>query len=363
MDIVPLRRRITQCVRNLLVALLLVSCFFSRPSYSDEPSKEPSGSGDSSEQEKLTVMTWNLEWFFDEQTADNFSKLAKEKAAPSRSDWDWRRDAFARAIAKPKPTILALQEIENQRVLYYLTRALDRNHSLQYDDLFIQGRDFFTEQDVGMLFRAPADAVSISQMRRTRQQSGGTTYFDVTKHILAVFEFPVGDSTERVTVMNVHLRSRLEGLPMRLRQARLIQQWIGKAIAGGENVILLGDMNTEERGNVTVAESDLGVLAGKESREASDDLIDLSLRIPDRQRQTHLLPGRQFDRILVSQSLVDDAPDRPDLVFESIEVAKELCVRGKQDEQEVHWEHYWKLPEDERDLSDHYPMIATFGVK
>ncbi len=34
--------------------------------------------------EPLTVMTWNLEWFFDDNAGDNFSELAKEKASPSR---------------------------------------------------------------------------------------------------------------------------------------------------------------------------------------------------------------------------------------------------------------------------------------
>tara|TARA_R110002049_G_scaffold27321_2_gene94150 strand:+ start:317625 stop:318629 length:1005 start_codon:yes stop_codon:yes gene_type:complete len=334
----------------LLVTVCTGFLLFSQNANADEP-------------ESLSVMSWNLEWFFDNQDADNFSELAKEKCAPSRADWDWRRDAVARAVATSKPTIVALQEIENQRVLYYLSRALDRNHSLQYDDLFIQGRDFFTEQDVGMLFREPADAVLISQMRRTREQSGGSTYFDVSKHILAVFEFPVGETTERVTVMNVHLRARLEGLPMRIRQARLIHQWIGQAIENGENIILLGDMNTEERGDRTLPESDLGILAGMETDRPDDDLVDLCLHIAGADRQTHLLPGRQFDRILVSQSLIDDTPGKKDLVFESIQVAKYLCVQGAQDEPEVHWEQYWQIPEDERDLSDHYPLIATFGVK
>lgn len=332
-----------------LVALVSACSVTSEPAWSDKP-------------EPLTVMSWNLEWFFDENASDNYSKLAKEKSSPTREDWEWRRDAVASAVANANPTILALQEIENQRVLWYLTRSLDRNHSLKYDDLFIQGRDFFTEQDVGMLFRTPADAVMISQMRRTAEQTAGSTYFDVSKHLLAVFEFPVGESTERVTVMNVHLRSKLEGLPLRIRQARLIHKWLSKAIANGENVILLGDTNSEERGNVSLAKSDLGVAAGFETPQLDDDLVDLHFRIPANERQTHLLANRQFDRILVSPSLIEDDPKRPDLVFENITVARELSIQGKRDEADDHWERYWQLPSEERDLSDHYPVIATFGV-
>ena len=43
----------------------------------------------------FSIMTWNLEWFYDEHVDDNYSQLAKEKSAPSRHDWEWRRDAVA----------------------------------------------------------------------------------------------------------------------------------------------------------------------------------------------------------------------------------------------------------------------------
>ena len=99
--------------------------------------------------EPLSVMTWNLEWFYDENPGDNFSRLAREKSAPDRGKWDWRRDAIANRIAGVRPTVVAVQEIENRRVLYYLTRALSRNHQLSYNEYALEGRDFFTEQDVG----------------------------------------------------------------------------------------------------------------------------------------------------------------------------------------------------------------------
>ncbi len=313
--------------------------------------------------EKLTVMTWNLEWFYDDISADNYSKLAREKAAPDRPSWDWRRDAVAKRINQARPTILAVQEIESRRVLWYLSRALDRDHSLEYQELSIEGRDHFTEQDVGMLFRSPAEALSTVQYRQTKQMIASKRYYDVAKHLLGVFEFPAGDDVERVMVMNVHLRSRAEGEPLRIKQARLIHHWIHEAIERGENVIVLGDTNTEERGDVMRAESDLGILCGRETKTTKDDLYDLHHRLPGQQRQTHLLPDRQFDRIMVSQSLLDDDPGRADLVFESIQVLPELAVQGKRDVPEEHWDRFWELSPDERDLSDHYPVQATFTVR
>ncbi len=165
--------------------------------------------------EPLTVMTWNLEWFYDDDSGDNFSKLAKEKSAPDRSQWDWRRDAVARGIAKTRPTVAAFQEVENRRVLWYLSRAIDRNHSISYRELAIQSRDHFTEQDVGMLFRQPADVLLASQLFLPSRMRKAEKFSDVTKHLLAEFEFPVGNGTERITVLNVHLRSGVQGESMR----------------------------------------------------------------------------------------------------------------------------------------------------
>jgi endonuclease/exonuclease/phosphatase family metal-dependent hydrolase len=313
--------------------------------------------------EKLTVMTWNLEWFYDDLPGDNYSKLAREKSAPDRAAWDWHRDAVARSISKSRPTILAVQEVENRRVLWYLTRALARDHSLQYQELSNEGRDHFTEQDVGLLFRRPAEVLSTVQFMQTQRMIASKRYYDVAKHLLGVFEFPVGGDVERVMVMNVHLRSRAEGESLRIRQARLIHHWLREAIQRGENVIVLGDTNTEERGGVMRAESDVGILCGRETETTQDDLHDLHHRLPRGQRQTHLLADRQFDRILVSQSLLDDDPDRPDLVFESIGVFPELAVQGQPDIPEEHWDRFWELSPDQRDLSDHYPVQATFTVR
>lgn len=310
--------------------------------------------------EPFVVMTWNLEWFYDEYSGDNYSDLAKEKASPSRQLWDWRRDAVAESIARVSPSVVAVQEVENRRVLWYLTRALDRNHKQSYRELGIQGGDHFTEQDVGFLYRSPVDAIAMTQRMQTRQMRKSEQYFNLTKHLFAEFEVPVGDqATERVTVLNLHLRARAEAESLRKRQAALVHHWVGQAVARGENVIVLGDLNTEEMGDETVAQSDVGIMAGRSTPKSEDDLIDITLQVPAAERNTHLL-GKQFDRILVSRSLIEDAPGRPDLVLQSVQVRPELAIRGERDGQQQHWERYWDIPPDQRDLSDHYPVIATF---
>ena len=311
----------------------------------------------------FSVMTWNLEWFFDESQRENYSELAREKAAPGRAAWDWRRDAVAASIAEAKPTIVALQEVESRRVLWYLSRALEGNHNLQYQELAIEGTDHFTEQDVGLLYRSPADVLRITRFSRMERQQRLEKYNHVSKHLMAVFEVPVGDGFEQVIVMNVHLRARAKAEPIRRGQARLVHHWISDAVAGGEHVIVLGDINTEQDGASIQPGSDMAALAGLDTEDPQDDLVDLHARLSPENRRTHLLPGRQFDRILVSPSLIEDDPSRADLALASVDVRRELAVRGDLDQPSEHWDHYWEMPAEQRDLSDHLPIIATFEVR
>ncbi|WP_442509614.1 endonuclease/exonuclease/phosphatase family protein [Novipirellula sp. SH528] len=313
--------------------------------------------------ESLSVMTWNLEWFYDEMSGDNYSKLGQEKSAPNREAWEWKRDAVAKRIAEAKPTIAAFQEVENRRVLWYLTRALDRDFSVDYRESCLEGKDFFTEQDVGILYRHPADLLLQTQMDRSESQLSDKRFYDVTKHLMAVFQFPVGDQFERVSIVNVHLRSRPEGAPIRARQARLLHAWLQDSIDRGENLIVLGDFNSEEPANRLSVDSELAIVAGAETDSSQDDLIDLHRYLDPRVTGTHSIPGKHFDRILVSRPLIEDDPSRKDLVFQSIKVRADLNIQGTPDDPQRHWDHYWDIADDERDVSDHLPVIATFEVK
>lgn len=312
--------------------------------------------------EAFSIMTWNLEWFFDDEDRDNYSKLAKEQKAPSREQWNWKRDAVAESIAKVNPSIVALQEVESRRILWYLTRALDREQKQKYTELGIQGTDHFTEQDVGFLFRAPIDALSISRRMQTRDMKASEKYFNLSKHLVGVFQISVGSEVETVTIVNVHLRARAEAEAIRIRQCRLLHQWIRGAIQAGENVIVLGDFNTEEASSPTRRESDIGVACGLHTDNTDDDLVDLHTKIGSNPADTHLLQ-KVFDRILVSPTLLNDAPGKKDLVFDSILVRHDLSIRGSRDSEAQHWENYSQLPDGDRDLSDHYPVIAKFRLK
>lgn len=312
----------------------------------------------------FVVATWNLEWFYDDYKGDNFGDLPKQQSAPSRPDWNWKRDAVAESISKMNADVVAFQEIEGQRALFYLTRAVESVNQTKYRIGFVEGTDYFTEQDVGFLVGPGCDLTRIARYEQSRSMFESNEFRNVSKHAEAIVEVPVGDGVETVTIMTIHLRARAETVDIRTRQARLVHAWLAERIAAGENIIVLGDTNSEETSYPPVEGSDIGALAGLETPSKEDDLIDLGQYMPEAKRATHLLPGKHFDRILVSKSMVEDDPSRMDLVFQSVESRPDLNIRGKGlDTEEQHWDQYWKTDSKERDISDHIPVVAKFIVK
>ncbi len=307
----------------------------------------------------LTIATWNLEWFFDHRREDNRSELSKSQSAPSRRAWQWKVDEVARVIAEIQPDILALQEVENRRVLEQLAEQLRDEHRLRYHVAFIEGLDSHTEQDVALLYRG--DLLSYSRYEQTAEMFASNRFYNVSKHLIARFRFRDGDTEQMLTVVTAHLRAGPDDAAIRKRQCRLLHTWVRDEIVAGANVVVLGDFNTEVAGGAADASSDLGALLGLETEDEKDDLLDLHERLPPGQQATHL-SGRSFDRILVSRPMIDDADGERDWVFESIRVPRQLVVRGSGPDSN-HFNNYWGIAEEERDVSDHYPVVARFAVQ
>jgi endonuclease/exonuclease/phosphatase family metal-dependent hydrolase len=334
-------------MRQTILACLIVTVPASRAVLADELP------------DRLVVATWNVEWFFDHHTGDNRSELAKKLSAPSADEWQWRLNGVAAAIARMRPSVLALQEVENQQVLYALCQKLRREHGLLYRDAFIQGRDFYTEQDVALLWQSGLREYARKVPSRAEFQD--PQVHSIPKHLVARFQWGEGDRAERLTLVNLHLRAMPENAEVRVQQARLLRRWFGDQIRRGDHVIVLGDINTEEKFADTAPDSEVGILRGLASSDTSHRLVDLHQFVPPSKRYTHLI-FRQFDRILVTHSLMRDAPGRRDLVFKSVRVRHDLVVQGERQDED-HWNIYYEIPQRERDLSDHYPIVAEFEVK
>ena len=118
---------------------------------------------------------------------------------------------------------------------------------------------------------------------------------------------------------------------------------------------MLGDFNSEEK-TPAGGGSEIGVFAGKGTSSPDDDLVDLHSKISNDKRATHMI-GAQFDRILVSPQLVSKKGDSK-LVLNRVQIRPDLAIQGKPDKE--HRDVYYDIPAAERDLSDHYPIVAEF---
>jgi len=305
---------------------------------------------------RLVVATWNLEWFFDHYTGDNYNDVPRQQSAPSRGDWDWKLAEVARVIASLKPDILALQEVENRRALVMLCSKLKKEYALQYKFAYIEGDDFFTEQDVALLYQS--GLTHFGKYEQSKEMHASKVYYNINKQIVGEFEWGPPEDRERLTIFNAHFRAMNDAAPIRVRQAKLVRYWLDEKIRRGENVIVLGDLNSDELAVETTPSGEIGTLLGLNTADASDDLFDTLAHLADKRQPTHL-NGRQYDRILVSPALLNDDPARTDLVFRRVSIRPDLVIRGQVQDKD-HRDVYWKIPADERDVSDHYPLVAEF---
>ncbi len=339
-------------VRGLICAILLASTCCDCAAADELP-------------KKLNIATWNLEWFFDQYTGDNSAELAKKQAAPSREEWDWKLAGVAKVISEIKPDILALQEVENRRVLFYLQQKLKKEYKLDYEIAFVEGEDFFTEQDVGIL--ALSGLTGYGRKERTKEQmeenkpAKEKRFYPLNKHIVADFEWGDGANREKLTIINLHTRAMSNGAEIRKRQARLTREWMKEHISPTQNFIILGDLNSDELADATTKEGDMGVFLGLDTPSTDDDLFDTLLKLSGEAKASHL-NHMQYDRILCTDALMKDDPSRSDLVFKSSVIRRDLVVRGKEQDKD-HMDIFWQIPQEERDISDHYPLVAEFEVK
>lgn len=326
------------CFTCLLVATTLANAALAQP-YDPAP-------------KQLRIMTWNVEWMFDDDTSDNRSGVAKEQSAPSRKFWDTKLAGVAKVIADADAHIVALQEIEGRKTLADIAGSIQSQYGLSFRYAFIEGMDSYLEQDVGFLVRD--GLVSFRRQEQSREMFNSGDFYNISKHLIA--EFRWSNVPNPLTMMNVHFRARAEAEKERVRQAKLARLWLDEPLRDGHDVILLGDLNSEHAAG-TVA-GDAAEIAGPAGPLSMVDTLSL---LPDPKAATHLILDKQFDRIFVSRSLMQDGAGQ-DWSFERIEILDKAIIRGKKDGPE-HWDERLTMSLEELDLSDHFPVVATFRLQ
>jgi exonuclease III len=308
---------------------------------------------------RISIATWNLEWFFDNYTGDNVFDVPREQSPPSKAEWEWKLKVTADAVAKLNATILCLQEVESRNTVFKLVKKLREEHKLDYRTAFIEGGDVFTEQDVCIL--AKSGLVEFSRKEQTKEMFKSKEYYDLQKRVIGYFEWGSGENKVRLTLLNLHMRAQPEQTAIRIRQAKLAHVWLADKIKAGENVVIVGDTNTEFPFEETSAETDTAALRGLDTPEKDDDLFDCHELLKPEDRPTHII-HKSFDRIMISDAMRHPHGSGKHLVLRSMANRKDLNTRGKEQDKD-HWNIYYQIPQDERDVSDHFPVIAEFDVE
>ncbi|MFO1065170.1 MAG: hypothetical protein U0892_15000 [Pirellulales bacterium] len=339
-----------------IVCCVLSNLLFSTSMMAQPPTVSADSADWDAAPAKLTILTWNVEWMFDHETQDNRSDLSKQQSAPSQDYWTWKVDAVAAAVANSGATIVALQEIEGDRTLADIAKVLIGKHNLSYRYAFIQGTDTFTEQDVGILQRTGLAHYSRHEQSKTMFDSG--QFYNVSKHLFA--EFRWRDVSSPLTLVNVHYRATSESETERTKQGKLTRHWLERTLKDGRDVVVLGDLNSEHPvGEVAGEMKEL--LVG--TTEEGPKMVDLLQFAAVDKRRTHMILDKQFDRIVVSQSMIVDDPNGKDWVFKSLEIHPAWNIRGAGPDGQEHWDKRLTMPLTELDVSDHYPMTATFELR
>ena len=329
------RRRNAFVLLLCLVLAILAGC--------DNETSESNG-GSATQAATFTVVALNACWLFDGVGEGDFSTAPQspEEAEAHLTD-------VAEYLASVDPDFISLAEIEDDTMLDRLNERLGSG----YHPIFVQGTDDYTGQDVAALSRFPimASGRSDTQVRYPIPESKLTApqgIEEVYKHFWATTE--VGGET--IALIGLHLLAypdELSRVVRREAQASIIRDLAREFLDQGYEVIVLGDVNDFD--------ADVCDAAGNEPRTCvdrllkdvdpdreGDELVNVCDRLEQSDRYTYWYDRNrngiddgdeehsQIDHILVSQGLI------PYLV-------------------EVRIDHSYEA----RTVSDHWPIIATFG--
>lgn len=95
---------------------------------------------------------------------------------------------------------------------------------------------------------------------------------------------------------------------------------------------------------------------------ACDDYGEISKKLVDSPRNEWECKKKAVAKVNAEiQATMLSARKQKDLKIQSAVVYPGLVIQGWKDTN--HWESYYKFPQSERELSDHYPLVVTFSFK
>jgi len=233
------------------------------------------------------VLTWNVQNLFDDRNDPEFDDDVLTTSAMNA-----KIASIARVLESVDADFVALQEVENLRVLDLLNAAVP---SLGYTERDL--RDGFDGRgiDVAFLARTPVTMVASHIGERFPGAPGDEETYFFARDAFEVFTTPGGHP---ITVMNVHFRSQLDGGDeRRLAEALQARRIADRRLAlGVERMLIVGDCNDQPGSDVYDA-----LVVG-------DGMVDLTTRIPSSDRWTFVFRGarQQLDYAFANPALVEE---------------------------------------------------------
>ncbi|MBI5772402.1 MAG: hypothetical protein HZA89_01495 [Verrucomicrobia bacterium] len=190
------------------------------------------------------------------------------------------------------PFFVALQEVGNFNDVSNLAKRATYRYRRTYTPLFAQGKDTYTQQDVGALFDGARGWSVVGKASRASDLEK-----NLSKHLVVRLTNSIVRTSIDVCV--IHLRRPLDDSSesKHVEQNRALLRWAMGHLAQNPkaNLVILGDFN--EGKPVGSAKQDLAVLF-----QAKPPLVD-TLTLAAKPLPTHT-DGKAYDRIMLSDSLV-----------------------------------------------------------
>jgi exonuclease III len=329
------------------VSALLVILVFGMTGDSDQRSPvvqfEPTASLSG---KTFTVVELNARWLFDGIDDEQFydAPHSEEAAEAHLSD-------VASYLATTNADFICIEEIESADML----RRLNEKLGGTYHEIFVQGTDDGTGQDVAALSRVP-----VLDMGRTNETQSypipgsriraprGT--IDVAKNFWATIE--LGD--QAVTFIGVHFLAypnELDRYVQREAQALIIQKLAGSFLSQGSDLVILGDINDYDSVTCDAAGDQPRSCVDELLRDidpdiAGDELVSATASLPQTDRYTYW-----YDE---NKNGIDDG-DLEHSMIDHVYVSRDLAAQISG----VRIDHEAYAADT---VSDHWPIVVTFQI-
>jgi endonuclease/exonuclease/phosphatase family metal-dependent hydrolase len=300
----------------------------------------------STSSDTFTVVELNACWLFDGIGEEQFST-----APQCIEDAEEKVTNVANYLSTTSADIIVIEEIESAEMLHRLNEKLGN----VYQEIFVQGTDDYTGQDVAALSRFP-----VLDMGRTdatqRYPVPGSSYRapmgaeGVDKHFWATLDI----DGEPVTIIGVHFLAYPDDLMRvvpREAQALIVHNLAADFLAQGNDVIILGDINDFDSEVIDAAGDQPRSIVDQLLRDIDpdtegDELQNVAAWIPQAERYTYW-----YDE---DHDGIDDTPEEHSMI-DHMYVSQDLAARIVA----VRIDHG---AYEARTVSDHWPLVATFEL-